>query len=174
MKSKRLCFCAMMAALAAVLMLSAYFPYVTYAVPCVAALPVMVVVIELDKKSGLLTYLVSLLPVLLFSETEAKLLYLCFCGFYPVLKAALEKVKNRLLEYILKLLCFNAAVLVIYLLSTFVVGVSFDDLGELGKYGGLLFLALANGTFIAFDFCISKMAVFYLCRFHNTVQKMLR
>lgn len=174
MNSKRLCFCAIMAALSAVLMLSAYFPYLTYAISCIASLPVMVVLIELNKKSALLTYCVSLLPVMLFCETEAKLLYLCFCGFYPVLKAVLEAIKSRVLSYILKLLCFNAAVLVLYLLSTFVFGVSFDDLGELGKYGGLVLLGLANLTFLAFDFCISKMAVFYLYRLHKTVDKMLR
>ena len=174
MKNKQISFCALMAALAAVLMMAAWFPYVTYAVPCLASLAIMVVTIEYSKRSAFLTYVVSLLPIMLFAEGEAKLLYLCFTGFYPVLKALLEKIKFRPLEFVLKIVCFNIGVAAIYLLSTFVFGISYDDLGDLGRYGAVIFLALANVTFIAYDFCITKMAEFYLLRFHSTVEKMLR
>lgn len=164
----------MMAALATVLMLVGYFPYLTYAVPCMASLPIMVVVIELNKRSALLTYFASLLPVFLLCEPESKLLYLCFVGFYPALKALLEGMRNRVLEYLLKFVCFNVGVGLIYLLSTYVFGVSYDDLGELGRYGAAIFLLLANAVFVAYDFCISKMAVFYLYRIHGSVQKLLK
>lgn len=164
----------MMAALATVLMLVGYFPYLTYAVPCMASLPIMAVVIELNKRSALLTYVASMLPVFLFCEPESKLLYLCFVGFYPALKALLEGLHSRVLEYVFKFLCFNAGVGVIYLLSTYVFGISFDDLGELGRYGAAIFLVLANLVFIAYDFCVSKMAVFYLYRLHPSVQKLLK
>ena len=79
-----------MAALATVLMLVGYFPYLTYAVPCIASLAIMAVVIELNKKSAFLTYLASLLPIFLFCEMESKLLYICLVGFYPILKALFE------------------------------------------------------------------------------------
>lgn len=163
-----------MAALAVVLMLVGYFPYLTYAVPCIASLPIMVVVIELNKKYAFLTYIASILPVFLFCEPEAKLLYLCFIGFYPALKALLELIKSRVAEYILKFVCFNIGVGVIYLFSTFVFGISYDDLGELGKYGALVFLALSNLVFLAYDICITKMAEFYIYRLHASVQKMLK
>ncbi len=174
MKTKQITFCAMMAALATVLMLVGYFPYLTYAVPCIASLPIMAVVIERNVKSALITYIVSVLPVFLFCEPESKLLYICFVGFYPALKAVLERLNHRLPEFLLKFLCFNVGVGVIYLLSTYVFGISFDDLGTLGQYGAAIFLVLANAVFFAYDFCISKMAVFYLYRLHPTVQKMLK
>ena len=174
MKTKRLSFSAMMAALATVLMLVGYFPYLTYAVPCVASLPIMVVLIELNKKSALYTYIASILPVFLFCEPESKLLYLCFVGFYPVLKAILEGLKSRILEFIFKFVAFNIGVAIIYLLSRFVFGISFDDLGELGKYGSVIFVTLANLVFLAYDFCLSKMAVYYMYRLHSSVQKFLK
>lgn len=163
-----------MAALATVLMLVGYFPYLTYAVPCVASLPIMVVLIEFNKKSALYTYIASILPVFLFCEPESKLLYLCFVGFYPVLKAILEGLKSRILEFILKFVAFNIGVAIIYLLSRFVFGISFDDLGELGKYGSVIFVTLANLVFLAYDFCLSKMAVYYMYRLHSSVQKFLK
>lgn len=174
MKSKKLSFCALMAALATVIMMAAWFPYITYAVPCVASLAVMVVTIELGKKWAFTTYIVSLFPVMLFCESESKLLYLCFMGFYPVLKAVLEQINIRALEYALKLVCFNLCVLILYLISSYVFDVTYDDLGELGKYGTVIFLVLANVTFVAYDFCITKMSEFYMIRFHKNVEKILR
>ncbi len=174
MKSKQISFCGIMAAMATVLMLAAWFPYITYAVPCTAALAIMVVLIEYGSKAALLSYLASVVPIMLFCEGEAKLLYVFFTGFYPVLKALFEKPKSRILEYILKFISFNLSVGIIYLSATLVFGVSYDDLGDLGKYGAVIFLVLCNVAFIAFDFCISKMAQYYLLRFHKTVEKILK
>ncbi|MEE1025644.1 MAG: hypothetical protein U0L55_01370 [Acutalibacteraceae bacterium] len=174
MKTKKITFCGISAALATVIMIAAYFPYVTYAVPCVASLIIMAVVIELGNKYAFLTYLVSVLPVFLFCEVESKLLYICFLGFYPVLKAIFEKIKIRVLEYIFKFASFNLAIAVVYLFSTFLLGIPFDDMGELGKYGGIILIALANITFLLYDICISKMSIFYMIRIHPNVRKMLK
>ena len=174
MKTKNITFCGISAAAATVIMITAYFPYLTYAIPCIASLVIMAVVIELGNKYAFATYLASLLPVFLFCETEAKLLYICLVGFYPILKAVFEKVKIRALEYILKFILVNAAVFAIYLLSTFVFGIPIDDMGELGKYGSVILLAAANITFFLYDMCIGKMALFYIIRIHPSVKKMLK
>ena len=174
MKTKKLTFCGISAALATVIMIAAYFPYVTYAVPCVASLIIMAVVIELGNKYAFLTYLVSVLPVFFFCEIESKLLYICFLGFYPVLKAIFEKIKNLPLEILLKFVSFNLAIAVVYLFSTLLLGIPFDDMGELGKYGGIILIALANITFLLYDICISKMSIFYMIRIHPNVRKMLK
>ena len=141
MKSRQISFCGLMAALATVIMLISWFPYVTYAVPCTACLAIMVVLIEYNKFAAFLTYLVSVIPIMLFCEGESKLLYVFFTGFYPILKAIFEGVKNRVSEYILKFVSFNISVYLIYILSSFVFGVIYDDLGELGKYGVVIFLS---------------------------------
>lgn len=163
-----------MAALATVIMMAAWFPYVTYVVPLTACLAVMVVVIEYNKRSAFLTYLVSVVPIMIFCEGEAKLLYVCFAGFYPVLKCALEKIPNRFLEYVLKVASFNLAVAVIYFASTEIFGISYDDLGDFGKLGAGLFLIVANITFLVYDVCVTKMAEYYIIRFHKVVAKILK
>ena len=163
-----------MAGLATVLMMVAWFPYVTYAVPLTASLAIMVVLIEYGKTAAISTYLASVIPIMLFAEGEAKLIYVLFAGFYPVLKAVLEKINNRFFEFILKFLSFNFSVFLIYLLASFVFGISYDDLGELGKYGAPVFLSLVNIVFFIFDFCLSKMAILYIIRFHKAVEKILK
>ena len=155
-------------------MMGGWFPYFTYTIPCVASLTTMVVTIEYDKKSAFLTYLVSLLPIMLFCEIESKILYLCFAGFYPPLKALVERMHSRLIEFVVKFVCFNICVGLVYVFSTFVFGVTFDDVGELGKYGAVILLVLANITFIAYDFCITKMAEFYILKFHSKISKIFK
>ena len=174
MKNKQITFCAIMAALAAVIMMGGWFPYFTYTIPCVASLTTMVVTIEYDKKSAFLTYLVSLLPIMLFCEIESKILYLCFAGFYPPLKALVERMHSRVIEFVVKFVCFNICVGLVYVFSTFVFGVTFDDVGELGKYGAVILLVLANITFIAYDFCITKMAEFYILKFYSKISKIFK
>ena len=174
MKTKKISFCGISAALATVIMLVSYFPYITYAVPCVASIVIMAVVIELGVKYAFATYLASLLPIFLFCELESKLLYICLIGFYPILKAIFEKKHSRVLEYILKFVTLNVAIWVLYLLSTLVFGLSFDDMGELGKYGAVVLIALANVTFLLYDICISKMSISYMILIHPTVKKMLK
>lgn len=174
MQTKKITFCAAMAALAVVFMLAAYFPYITYAVACMASLPIMVVLIEFNKRWAFLTYIVSLLPIFIFCETESKLIYLCFTGFYPILKVFIEKLNNKILEYIVKILSFNSALAVIYFIASFLFKISYSDLGELGKYGAFVFVILANAVFVCFDFCISKIAVYYIYRIHPAIDKILR
>ncbi len=174
MKTKNITFCGISAALATAIMLTGYFPYLTYAIPCVASLAIMAVVIELGYKYALATYLVSLLPIFLFCVLESKLLYICLVGFYPILKAIIEKIPNRILEYTLKIALVNASIFVIYLLSTLVFGLSFDDMGEFGIYGGIILIIAANITFLLYDMCIGKMAFAYIIKFHPIVKKMLK
>jgi len=174
MKTKKIAFCGISAALATVIMLTGYFPYLTYAIPCMASIVIMVVVIELGNKYAFATYLASVLPIFLFCELESKLLYICLVGFYPILKAVFEKLRSRILEFVLKFATLNAAVCIIYLLSTLVFGLSFDDMGELGKYGTIILLVAANVTFLCYDICISKMSLGYMIVVHPRVKKMLK
>ena len=91
-----------MSALAVVFMLLSYFPYLTYAIPAVAGLFIMATVIEINLKWAFLSYLTSAVLVFLFAEFESRLLYIFFLGYYPILKAIIEKIKKPVIEWILK------------------------------------------------------------------------
>ena len=95
-------------------MMLSYFPYFTYAVPAVTGLLVMVLVIELGLRWAFAAYIAASLLIFLFAEPESKLMYICLFGYYPILKAIIEKFKKPLFEWILKLLVFNAAVVLVY------------------------------------------------------------
>lgn len=151
-----------MSALAAVIMLLSYFPYLTYAIPAFAGLFIMAVVIEYGNKWAFGSYLASLLPILLFAEPECKLLYLMLFGYYPIIKAISEKIRKPFIEWVIKITVFNIAVLLSYLLFARIFGISLDDFNEFGKYGALVFLLIGNAVFVLYDIAVSRMAMFYL------------
>ena len=53
--TNKITLCALLSALAVVLMLTAYFPYLTYAVPAFAGLCIMAVLIEIGPKWAFLS-----------------------------------------------------------------------------------------------------------------------
>lgn len=172
--TSKITLCAVCAALVAVFMLTSYFPYLTYAIPALAGLFVMVPLIEIGASFGVATYAVSAVLVLLFGEIEASLLYAFLFGYYPVLKAVIERVRHIALEWVIKFVCFNVAVITAYFVSSRVFAVSFEDFGILGQYGTVIFLLLCNIVFVLYDIAISRVSVFYMARLHPKIRKIIK
>ncbi len=152
----------MMAGLATAVMLLSYFPYFTYAIPAVAGLFIMVLVIEIDCKWAAMAYIASALLVFLLAEPESKLMYVFLFGYYPILKAVTEKIRKPLLEWIIKIAVFNVAVIAIYLVFSKLFNLSLEDFGILGKYGAFIFLGVGNAVFVLYDIAISRVAAAYM------------
>lgn len=172
--SGKITFCAMMAALASVLMATSYFPYLTYGIPALSGLFIMAALIETDVKWALCAYIASCVPVFLIAENEAKLLYIIFFGYYPIVKFLCEKIRSRVVEYLLKFAVFNVAVLLAYCVFATVFSVDLGDMGEFGKYTGLILLLAANFVFVLYDKAILSVSAFYMQRIHPSVGKILR
>lgn len=172
--TKKITLCAIMSALAAVIMLVAYFPYFTYAVPAFAGLCVMVIVIEIGCKWAFLTYLSSAFLAFLFAETESKLIYICFFGFYPILKCIIEKLGKPIIEWVLKLLVFNICVVSLYYIFAEVLMLSFEDMGRFAEYGAVILLILGNTVFIVYDFAVSRLSFTYYDKLHSKIEKLLK
>ncbi len=173
-KTSYITFCALVSALISAIMITSYFPYLTYAIPAVAGAFVILPLVELSKGYAVLTYIASSLLVLFFSEPEAKLMYICFFGYYPVLKAVYERTKSRAIEYILKLITFNGAVTLIYVGLAKLFLLDLEGIGEYGKYGIVLLYILGNIAFILYDICLTRLCVFYICRLHEKIKRIMR
>ena len=172
--TSKITFCALMAALSVAFMLLAYFPYFTYAVPALAGVVGLVVLIEVGGKWTWLTYIVSAVLCVIFAETEAKFMYVLLFGYYPILKAYIEKINNRLIQYLIKFALFNSAVISVLFITIKVLGMPFDNFGGFGIFGSALFLILANITFYLYDIVLVRVAMVYLKRIHPLVKKVLK
>ncbi len=172
--TKKTTISALLAALATVFMLLSYFPYLTYAIPAIAGLFIMVLVIELDSKWAVGAYISSAFLVFLLAEPESKLLYICFFGYYPILKAIIERINKPIIEWVIKIILFNAAVLIAYFLIASLFGIPTDSITALGIYGAIILLLMANAVFIIYDIAVSKMAMWYMSIFHYKIQRFLK
>lgn len=172
--TKKITLCGMVASLSIVIMLTSYFPYLTYAIPALAGIFMMVPLIECGISWSFGTYAASSAIIFITGELEAKLLYVLFLGYYPILKSLIERLKKQAVEWILKLACFNVAAVAFYYVSSMVFSVSFDDFGDFGKYGALIFLGICNVVFVIYDIGISRIASYYVIALHDKVKKIIK
>ena len=173
-KNNKITFCAMMSALACVVMLTSYFPYLTYAIPAMAGLFIMIAVIEIGKKWAFLSFVSSAVIVFMIAEPEAKLMYIGFLGYYPILKALIERLRKPVLEWVLKFITFNIAVMIIYCFFASLFDISFEDFGALGKYGVYITLGVGNIVFAVYDIAVARMAMFYNFVVRPKIKKFLK
>ena len=157
-----------------VFMLLSYFPYFTYAVPAITGLLTMMLVIEINVKWAFAAYISASLLVFIFAEPESKLMYICLFGYYPIVKALIERINKPVIEWILKLAVFNVAAIMIYAVFAGMFGVSIDDFSTLGKYGAYIFLGFGNAVFVLYDITVSRISGTYIYRIHPKVKKLLK
>ena len=170
----KITFSAIMSALAVVIMLTSYFPYLTYAIPAIAGLCVMVVLIETDYKWAVFTYISSAVLVFMFAEMESKFLYVFLFGYYPILKSLIEKINKQIFEWILKIIIFNISILLVYVVFSKLFALSLDDFGALKQYGVAILLLLSNIVFIVYDIAVSRMSIVYINMLHPKINKLFK
>lgn len=163
-----------MAALAVVLMLVAYFPYLTYAIPAFAGMCIMVVLLEIGGKWAISAYITSAVLTVLFCEPEAMLMYVFLFGYYPILKAFIERIKKPILEWPIKMIFFNVVVILVYSFIAQLFGVNMSDTNDFGKYTVYIVLAVANVVFVIYDITVAKMASFYIYIIKPKLHKLLK
>ena len=172
--TKKITFSAITAALAVVVMLGSYFPYLTYSIPAIASLFLLLPTLEFGARWGWLSYGVASAITLLTGELEAQLIFVMVIGYYPVLKECIERIKIKPLAYLIKLAVFNASLAAFYFVITGLAGVDPSEYGMGMKYGQFIFAALANVVFFVFDAAITRLTFLYFLKYHDRVKKFLK
>lgn len=147
-------FCAIEASLAVTLMLCIGIITIgTYALSALAGIILVPVVIEIGLKYAMVTYIIaSLLSVILVPDKEAVLCFIFFLGYYPLIKAKIEQIKSKLLQWIIKLAAFNIAMILVFKISVAFLSVDPSEYELFGVYLPGIFLAIGNLIFVLYDF----------------------
>ena len=125
------------------------------------------IVLESGVKWGFMVYaVVGILNAILTPSLEAKVLFIAFFGYYPVLKALIERIRFRPLEWAAKLLLFNGTFVAAYWLMLHVFALPADSLELFGVNVPLLLLGAGNIVFVIYDVAVTNLIVLY--------QRMLR
>lgn len=174
--SMKVALCGVLAALSTVVMFfTGIIPIATLALPAIAGCLLIPVVAEIGVAWGFGVYAVcGVLAFLLAPDREAALFYLLFFGYYPVLIGVLGRIKNKALQMAVKLLVFNAAVVLETVLSIYVLGIPWENIGFLGKATPIVLLLLANLVFILYDRALGGLIALYFAKFHGRVRRLLK
>lgn len=120
----------------------------------IASLPVALVIIEFGLKSGILFYIASaLLSVIIIFNKVYLVPYILFFGIYGVIKYLIEKDRNIVLEYMLKLISFNTLLMIGYFTVKYLIFAAL-------KMNVVVF-ALAQVAFLAYDYAYGLFISYY-------------
>ncbi len=157
------------------MLLTTVIPVLSYALPAMAGILLILIVIEVDKKWAFGVYTaVSILALLILPDKEAALMYVFFFGHYPIMKAILEQKFQKVILWIFKFLLFNACVVAAYLVIIYVFQLPFEEMEEYGKWAIWGLLALGNVVFIVYDIALSRLVTLYLLKLRPSVRKLFR
>jgi hypothetical protein len=152
----------LIAALSVILMALTFIPSSTIILPAIAGVLLISVVLEAGTKWALLIFVaVSLLSLVLAPDVEAKVFYIMFFGYYPIIKKFLEGKKSKWIQWLLKLIILNVCSIIIYYIIIKISGIP-------KEFNQQWYLALSwiliNITFIIYDFALTRLITLYILK----------
>lgn len=141
------------------------FPIFYIIMPMICGLLVTIMSDETGTKWGFLMYLaVSVLSIFITPNKEAALIFIIFFGHYPLIRPKISKIKPKILGFLLKAAIFNFCIILYFFMTVYIFGAKelIDEMGEMGKYGGLILLGTANIMFISYDYLMDIAQLFYI------------
>ena len=155
---------AILCALGVILLaIGSLFQFLDISMAALASFLVIFAVIEMGGKYPFLIFVVTaLLSILLVPYKTAPLLYLCFAGYYPMLKAVLEGRLPRVWAWVLKVVVFNAALALTLFLSLKLFAAF--DLPEPWHY---LAFPVCSVVFVVYDVALTRVISAYLFRWRQ-------
>lgn len=169
--------------LSVIIMLPTVLDMMSMALPAIAGLITLFCIIELGKKWAFGVFLAtSFLGTILLPNKEAIVYYIAFFGYYPILKALIEsKNMNRVLEYILKLVVFNASFVLAFWFLSKIMGVPISEILEIDQskwwssYVIPAFIVVGNLFFFIYDVLfLRRYATVYIRLWQKKFRKLFR
>ena len=166
-QSSKVAFCGLMTALSVTLMLAGgVIPVATYAVPMVAGVMLLPILLEYGKKAAWTAFAaVSLIVLLLGIDKEAAFFYI-FLGYYPILKWDVERIKGKYLKLAFKLLIFNLSIAVMYALLGLVLNMDaiVQEFSQMGSVLMVMFVLTLNLCLLLYDRLMLPLVYLYAAR----------
>lgn len=91
-----------------------------------------------------------------------------------MIKSFLESRLPRWLEWIVKFLIFNVAMVLAYVVIIFVFGIPLDEMEEFGKYAIPILLGMGNVVFFVYDIALTRVISAYLHRWRKMFHRLFK
>lgn len=154
--------------------LTAVIPPLNITLPLFAGMLISVVAIEISPSWAFVTYVVvSVLSFFLTPDKEAAIFFAVLFGYYPILKDVTEKLKFKPLQWLIKVIIFNAAIVIIYQLTVKLLGTVdlIEEFGFMKQYMLPALLLIFNFILILYDVTLGMVKDAYIKWFRPTFLK---
>ena len=162
-------------ALAVICLCLAVIPSTEMVMPALAGFLMIPIALELGKKWAWVMYAaVSVLALIMAPIWEAKLLFILFFGYYPILKARIEAIRKSVAEWLIKLVLFNVAMVLTYWLLLQFFHLDPEAFVIFGINMPLFVLAFGNAAFYLYDCAMTVLLTSYMNKLHPYFSRMFR
>ena len=155
-------------ALCVVVMLSgSIIPAATFCAPALAGALLMAVAVDAGMKQAWTCYgVVALVSLLFVPDKEMALFFVLLFGYYPLLKAYLQRLPGHVMPFCCKLAVFNLAVVAVYSLLLFVFPMPglVEEFAESQPWMLAVLLVLGNVSFVIYDSALFHVVHLYVRR----------
>lgn len=172
--TRKLAFSSIMTALTVVCLYgSVVLPTGKIALLAITSFCVLITQAECGTKFALIQFVSSaLIGSLLVPFKSQIVLFIAFIGYYPIVKNYIEHLNKLFLEWVVKILFFNAIlILAYYVLKYFLL--AYINFGPIFNYVFshlFIVIIIAEVVFVLYDYMLSLLASYYI----NVIQKRLR
>lgn len=163
--TKKLSVSAVMTSLTLVFLFgSSYVPTGKVALLALTSMCMLVSVAYCGIKTAWIQYVATAILALLFIPSKGQVfLFIALLGYYPILKLHIETIKNIKLEWLVKILYFNALLIVSYFVLKYVI-LNYLSLGAIMNFvlaNTVLVVLISEIVFIIYDYFLSFFARYY-------------
>lgn len=173
--STRIAVCSVVTAMSVVLLFLGGITFVlAYAMPMLVGVFMIMLKRTFSASSAWITFTAtSVLAFMLVADKECSLMYIVLFGYYPIIVSAFDKIKNKALQMIVKLLFFNTMFALCQIILFYAFGIPFLEEGE-GKYIIILFALMMNFLFIIYDKLVGVLNILYAKKIEKRIKKLFK
>ena len=158
----------------AIMMCASLIPVLTYAIPAMAGVIVLLIQAECNWKWALGVYFgTAVVSALVVPEKEAVIIYIALLGYYPVFKTLLDKPK-RIISIVIKSVYFLAVIVAAYFVMIKLFGISTELLDETQKYLIPVILIFGLAAFLMYDWALELFEIMYYRKWQKRFRKIFK
>lgn len=155
-----------------ILFMTGLVPFSSYCLPALAGFFLIPVTVEMGFRVALTVYgAAALLAPFIVPDYEASMMFVVLMGYYPIIRPKLQRIPQRFLRILVKLLIFNCTVVAGYSLIIRMFGMQFllQDSSVTVSFalGGMLLTG--NIIFVFYDLAIQNLYRAYIFLFRKRI-----
>ena len=180
MKAKDIALGGILVALTTMVLYStSILPISTLVILIIASSLVPVCIIKSNIKTSIFVYISSSLIAFFLVKINIAFLYFIFFGVYGIIKYFIERIRKEKIEIVLKLIVFNTAFIIGFIIMQNILGINlisglevlisrFFDISS-KTIASIILWIVAQPIFLIYDYAMTMIITFYMERIHKNI-----